>query len=86
MNNFNDFKKQVEDAKASIFGEMDSLIQQMEESGDLEKYYEKGVRSAAGRLRKSLQLIRKSIHNPTVRNTMNSISDGAKSLREKLNS
>lgn len=84
MNNFEQFKAEIEEAKSSIFGEIDSQIQQLEESGDLEKYYEKGVKSAGGRIRKSLQNIRKSVHNPTVRSTMNSIVDSAKNLREQI--
>jgi hypothetical protein len=84
MNDFEQFKASVEEVKTSIFGEMDTLIAKMEQSGDLDKFYEKGVRSAASRLRKDIQLIRKSIHHPTTREKMNVILNGAKELREKL--
>lgn len=84
MNSFEKFKETVEAAKASVFGEIDSLIAEMEESGDVEKFYDKGVKSAAGRLRKNLQLVRKSIHNPTNAKTMSAVKDGAKNLRDEL--
>lgn len=84
MNNFEKFKMEVAETKAAIFGEIDSQIQQIEESGDLEKYYDKGVKSAGGRIRKSLQNIRKAVHNPTVRSNMNSLVDSAKNLRETI--
>ena len=60
------------------------IIQEMEESGDVEKFYDKGVKSAASRLRKGLQGIRKAIHMPTVRTHMSKIQDTAKELRESL--
>lgn len=84
MNNFQQFKETVEEAKAQVFGEIDSLIQEMEESGDVEKFYDKGVKSAASRLRKGLQGIRKAIHMPTVRSHMSKVQDAAKELRETL--
>jgi hypothetical protein len=84
MNNFDQFKTSVEEVKSQIFGEIDSLIQEMEESGDVEKFYDKGVKSAAGRLRKGLQGIRKAIHMPTIRSQMKTIEDSAKELRETL--
>jgi hypothetical protein len=84
MNGFENFKQTVEEAKSSIFGEIDALVEEMEASGDVEKFYEKGVKSAAGRLRKGLQSIRKTIHNPTNSKTMATIKDGAKELREEL--
>ncbi len=56
----------------------------MKESGDVEKFYEKGVKSAGGRLRKNLQLIRKAIHHPTNRTKMASIQDAAKELRSNI--
>jgi hypothetical protein len=83
-NDFEKLKSEIADAKAAIFGEMETQIQQLEESGDLEKYYDKGVKSAGGRIRKSLQNIRKSVHNPTIRAKMNSIVDSAKNLRETI--
>ncbi len=84
MNNFEKFKMEVAETKTAIFGEIESQIQQIEESGDLEKYYDKGVKSAGGRIRKSLQNIRKAVHNPTVRSNMNSLVDSAKNLRETI--
>lgn len=86
MNNFENFKKTVEETKNAIFGEIDTLISEMEESGDVEKYYEKGVKSAATRLRKNLQSIRKAVHHPTNRTHMVTITDAAKQLREDLGS
>lgn len=84
MNDFEKLKSEIADAKAAIFGEMENQIQQLEESGDLEKYYDKGVKSAGGRIRKSLQNIKKSVHNPTIRAKMNLIIDTAKNLRENI--
>jgi hypothetical protein len=84
MDNFEQFKQTVEESKSAIFGEIDTLIEEMETSGDLEKYYDKGVKSAAGRLRKSLQSIRKAVHHPTNRTHMITITDAAKDLREVL--
>lgn len=84
MNDFEKFKQGVETAKKNIFGEIDKIIAEMEESGDIEKFYEKGVKSAASRLRKSLQSIRKTIHHPTNRKHMVAIEKAAKYLREKL--
>lgn len=84
MNNFDKFKTSVEEVKSQIFGEIDSLIQEMEESGDVEKFYDKGVKSAASRLRKGLQGIRKAIHMPTIRSQMKIIEESAKELRETL--
>lgn len=84
MNDFEKFKASIEEVKTSIFSGIDSLIDNMEQSGDVEKYYDKGVKSAASRLRKELQLIRKAIHHPTTRDKMSIILTNAKELREKL--
>ncbi len=84
MNSFEQFKATVEEAKASVFGEIDNHIAEIEASGDVEKFFDKGVKSAGGRIRKSLQEIRKTIHNPTNSKTMATIKDGAKSLREEI--
>lgn len=84
MNDFEQFKALVEEAKTSIFGEIDSLIENVENSGDLEKFYDKGVKSAGSRIRKDLQSIRKAIHNPTIREKMNGVNNAAKELREKI--
>lgn len=84
MNGFEQFKETVNTAKANVFGEIDKLIAEVEETGDIEKFYDKGVRSAAGRIRKNLQLIRKAIHNPTNAKSMASIKDAARDLREEL--
>lgn len=84
MNGFEQFKQTVEESKVAIFGEIDSLIEEMEASGDVEKFYDKGVKSAAGRLRKGLQSIRKAVHHPTNRNHMVSLTDAAKDLRDQL--
>lgn len=84
MNNFENFKKTVEDSKTAIFGEIDALIAEMEESGDVEKYYDKGVKSAATRLRKGLQSIRKAVHHPTTRTHMTTLTDAARELRDGL--
>ena len=84
MNSFNKFKETVEAAKASIFSGIDAEISALEENGDVDKFYDKGVKSAGGRLRKGLQNIRKEIHNPTNAKTMATIKDGAKELREEI--
>jgi hypothetical protein len=84
MNSFDKFKETVEEAKASIFSEIDAELSALEENGDVEKFYDKGVKSAGGRLRKGLQNIRKAIHNPTNAKTMATIKDGAKELREEI--
>ena len=84
MNDFEKFKASVEEAKTSVFGEIDSIIEKIDQSGDVEKFYEKGVKSAAGRLRKELQLIRKAIHHPTNRTHMSAVELGAKTLRDSL--
>ncbi len=84
MNNFEQFKTNVEESKRAIFGEIDALIEQMEQSGDVDKFYEKGVKSAASRLRKGLQGVRKAVHMPTVRAEMTKIKDAAKDLRDSL--
>jgi len=84
MNSFEKFKETVEEAKSSVFGEIDAQIAEMEENGDVEKFYDKGVKSAGGRLRKGLQNIRKAIHNPTNSKTMATIKDGAKDIREEI--
>lgn len=83
-NNFKQFKTKVEESKKAIFGEIDALIEQMEQSGDVEKFYEKGVKSAASRLRKGLQGVRKAVNMPTVRTEMNKIKDAAKDFRDSL--
>ncbi len=84
MENFNQFEQRVNLVKFEIFGEIERLVEEMKESGDLEKFYDKGVKSAGGRLRKNLQLIRKSIHHPTTRTKMASIQDAAKELRSNI--
>lgn len=84
MTNFNQFEERVAQVKSEIFGEIDRLVEEMKESGDVEKFYEKGVKSAGGRLRKNLQLIRKAIHHPTNRTKMASIQDAAKELRSNI--
>ena len=84
MNSFETFKETVEKAKASVFGEIDAQIAEMEENGDVDKFYDKGVKSAGGRLRKGLQGCRKAIHNPTNAKAMATIKDGAKALREEI--
>ena len=84
MNSFEKFKETVEAAKNNVFGEIDAQIAEMEENGDVEKFYDKGVKSAGGRLRKGLQNCRKAIHNPTNAKSMATIKDGAKALREEI--
>lgn len=84
MNSFEQFKATIKEAKASIFGDIDNHISEMEASGDVEKFYDKGIKSAGGRLRKGLQEIRKTIHNPTNSKIMATIKDEAKNLRDKI--
>lgn len=84
MNGFESFKKDVENAKEQIFGNIDNIISEVELNGDVDKFYEKGVKSAGGRIRKALQQIRKEIHNPTIRGHMEHVKNSAKELRENL--
>lgn len=84
MNGFEQFKQKVEEAKSVVFGEIDAIIAEVEESGDLDKFYDKGIKSAGGRLRKQLQNVRKAIHNPTNAKAMTSVKDAAKQLREDI--
>ena len=84
MKNFNQFEERVALVKSEVFGEIDRLVEEMKVSGDVEKFYEKGVNSAGGRLRKNLQLIRKAINHPTNRTRMASIQDAAKELRSNI--
>jgi len=84
MNSFEQFKATVEAAKVSVFGDIDNQIAEMEANGDVDKFYDKGVKSAGGRLRKGLQEIRKAIHNPTNAKTMATIKDSARDLREEI--
>jgi hypothetical protein len=84
MNSFEKFKETVNAAKSSVFGEIDAIIAELEVNGDVEKFYEKGVKSAGGRLRKGLQSVRKAIHNPTNAATMATVKNGAKDLRDEI--
>ena len=84
MNGFEQFKQTVDEAKKAIFGEIDSIIAELEESGSVEKFYEKGTRSAGSKIRKQLQNIRKAIHNPTNAKSMATIKDGARDLRDSI--
>jgi len=83
-NSFETFKTAVNEAKDLVFGKIDALIADMEENGDVDKFYVNGIKSAGGRLRKGLQSIRKAIHNPTNAKSMATIKDGAKDLREEI--
>ena len=84
MNDFDKFNESVSKAKSQIFGEIDSLVKEMQDSGDVEKFYEKGTKSAAGRMRKNLQKIRKAIHHPTNRGYMKDLEIAAKEYKDKL--
>jgi len=70
MNNeFEKLKLAICECKMSVFSEMEKLIESSLE--DVEKFYEKGNRSAGSRIRKNAQLVRKLIHHPTIRKEMN---------------
>ncbi len=82
MNNFEQLKQTIEEAKQSVFSEMQSILESCQE--DVDKFYEKGNKSAGSRIRKSAQLVRKQIHHPTIRKQINKIEDAAKALRESI--
>jgi len=84
MNNFQSFKNQVEEAKNSVFGEIDKIILELEQSGDVSKFYDKGVKSAGGRIKKGLQAIKKAIHHPTIKSHMASLQNSAKELKDNV--
>lgn len=83
MNKFEELQKAVYEAKESIFSEMEAILDSCEE--DVNKFYEKGNRSAGGRLRKSAQTVRKMLHFPTIRKQITIIEDAAKELRSTIN-
>ena len=83
MNKFEELQKVIADAKASIFSEMDELLESCQEDAD--KFYDKGNRSAGGRIRKTAQSVRKLLHFPTIRKTLSSIEETAKDLRSTIN-
>lgn len=82
MNQFEELKKTIQDVKHEIFTEMEILLENCQE--DAEKFYEKGNKSAGSRIRKNAQLVRKQIHHPTIRKSMNRIEEAAKALRENI--
>lgn len=82
MNNFEQLKQTIEEAKQAVFSEMESILESCQE--DVNKFYEKGNKSAGSRIRKSAQLVRKQIHHPTIRQHFSKIEDAAKALRESI--
>lgn len=82
MQEFNKLKQEVESVKASLFASIEELLLQSEENSD--KFYNKGVKSAKGRLKKAAREIKKKIHGPTIRTEMNKIKTAASTLIETL--
>jgi|688.fasta_scaffold2390489_1 hypothetical protein len=84
MNQFQSFKNQVEETKKLVFGEIDRIIAELEENGDVSKFYDKGVKSAGGRIKKGMQAIKKAIHHPTVKSHMTALQTASKELKENI--
>ena len=82
MNKFEEFKQQVEEAKAKIFGPIEDLITNTE--ADADKFYGKGVRSAGNKVKKAMQDVRKAIKHPAVKTEMAAIQNSAKELRQSI--
>lgn len=84
MNQFQSFKNQVEETKKAVFGEIDRIIAELEENGDVSKFYDKGVKSAGGRIKKGMQSIKKAIHHPTIKSHMAALQTASKELKETI--
>ena len=82
MNDFEKLKEEIAAVQATVFGPINDLITSAED--DAVKYYDKGVKSAGNRLKKTMQEIRKAIKHPAVKAEMTKIQEGAKALRQKL--
>lgn len=82
MNQFEELKKTIQDVKQELFAEMETLLETCQDDAD--KFFEKGNRSAGSRVRKNAQLVRKQIHHPTIRQSINKIEEAAKALRENI--
>jgi ClpP class serine protease len=82
MNDFEKLKEEIAAAQSAIFNPINDLITAAED--DATKYYDKGVKSAGNRLKKTMQEIRKAIKHPAVKAEMTKVQEGAKALRQTL--
>jgi hypothetical protein len=82
MNDFEKLKEEIAAVQATIFNPINDLITAAED--DAVKYYDKGVKSAGNRLKKTMQEIRKAIKHPAVKAEMTKVQEGAKALRQTL--
>lgn len=83
LNEFETFKAVVLNVQDDVFGQINEILAESEE--DAVKFYEKGNKSAGTRLRSSMQKIRKLIHHPTIRQSMNKVNLGAQEVRINVN-
>jgi len=82
MNKFEELRKTIDEVKQNVFGEMEKILDECQE--DVEKFYDKGNKSAGSRVKKSAQSVRKQIHFPTLRQEINKIEEAAKNLRASI--
>jgi hypothetical protein len=82
MNNFEQLKNEVDAIRATIFDPIYEVINAAEE--DATKYYTKGVKSSASKLKKKMQELRKTISHPAIKTEMTKIQESAKNLRQTL--
>lgn len=82
MNNFEQLKNDVDAIRSTIFDPIYEVITAAEE--DANKYYTKGVKSSAAKLKKKMQELRKTISHPSIKTEMTKIQESAKNLRQTL--
>ena len=82
MNDFEKLKNEITEAQSAIFNPILDLINSAQE--DANKYYDKGVKSAGNRLKKTMQEVRKAIKHPAIKAEMAKIQENAKTLRQTL--
>lgn len=82
MNDFEKLKEEIAAVQATIFNPITDLLTAAED--DAVKYYEKGVKSAGNRLKKTMQEIRKTVKHPAVKAEMTKVQEAAKQLRQTL--
>lgn len=82
MNKFEEFKQEVDAAKAKIFGQIEEIIANTEVEAS--KFYDKGVKSAGNKVKKAMQDVRKAIKHPAVKAEMAALQNSAKDLRQSI--
>jgi hypothetical protein len=82
MNKFEEFKQEVDAAKAKIFGQIEEIIANTEVEAS--KFYDKGVKSAGNKVKKAMQDVRKAIKHPAVKAEMSALQNSAKDLRQSI--